>query len=88
MPNILPSEKCLSLDELRDNPGRLISLRDLAGMGVFHSYDAAQRAVRQGRLSTPYRIGLRPLWEARAILKMLGAPLTTPTDENEQPVAA
>lgn len=71
----------LTLDDLRREPGRLVFLGELALMGVVRSYDAAQRLIDRGRLPTPYRIGSRAAWEARDILRMLGATPATPEQE-------
>jgi hypothetical protein len=104
MPNILSVERrhavaddsshgsycILTLDHLRREPGRLVFLRELALMGVVRSYDAAQRLVANGKLPEPYRIGSRAAWEARDILRMLGASSEIPPSgiEQLQPEAA
>ena len=94
MPNILSAHRrqaiadptangsylILTLDDLRREPGRLVFLRELALMGIVHSYDAAQRLVSTGRLPEPYRIGSRAAWEARAVLKLVGASPAVPAD--------
>src|SRR5438105_4100428 len=104
MPNILSVERrravadesahgsycILTLDDLRREPGRLVFLRELAVMGVVRSYDAAQRLVSARKLPEPYRVGSRAAWEARDVLRMLGAspeiPLTIAPEP--QPEAA
>ena len=68
----------LTLDDLRHEPGRLVFLREIALMGIVRSYDAAQRLVKSGKLPEPYRIGSRAAWEARDILRMIGATATIP----------
>ena len=72
MPNILSrSELPLSLDEIRDNPGRLYGRRDVARTGVVTSHDGIRSLVTRGLLPKPIRIGSRDFWEGRAILKLL-----------------
>jgi hypothetical protein len=99
MPNILTAERRraitdeagrgsyfgLSLDDLRREPGRLVFLHDLALMGLVRSYDAAQRLVSAGKLPAPYRIGSRAAWEARDVLKMIGASEAVPADQGRPP---
>ena len=102
MPNILTVERrhavaddsahgsycILSLDDLRREPGRLVFLRELALMGVVRSYDAAHRLVATRKLPEPYRVGSRAAWEARDILRMLGASPEIPTSAEQRPQAA
>ncbi len=45
MPNITCANNGLTLDDLRQKPGRLVSNQDLAEMGVVKSYDAIKRAI-------------------------------------------
>ena len=99
MPNILRIERCraladeaghgsylvLTLDDLRREPGRLVFLAELALMGLVRSYDAAQRLVSAGKLPEPYRIGSRAAWEARDLLKMIGASQAVPADKGRPP---
>jgi hypothetical protein len=82
MPRILtddPTSPTLTLDDLRREPGRLIFPKDAAALGIAQSYDGLNRLVKTGKLPKPYRIGLRPAWEARAFLQMLGASPEIPT---------
>ena len=77
MPNIIPGRlrssatTSLSLDELRENGGRLYTRRDLAGLGLVTSHDGVRKLIDSGRLPQPYRFGGRELWEGRDILAMV-----------------
>ena len=77
MPNIIRGQlrgsatASLSLDELRENGGRLYTHRDLAGLGLVTSHDGVRKLIDSGRLPQPYRFGGRELWEGRDILAMV-----------------
>jgi hypothetical protein len=91
VPNIVASDRAVSLDTLRNDPGRLLLTADLAALGLVVSYDGAARAVKLGRLPKPYRLpNGRPAWEARDVLAALEAsradggsetPITSPSAE-------
>jgi hypothetical protein len=76
VPNIIPRKQSdaveisapLSLDGLRDNPDRLVTLEELAELGLFNSYGTAQRWVREGKLPPPYRFRNRNTWEGRHVV--------------------
>jgi hypothetical protein len=76
MPKILPNEQYepLSLDEIRESPGRLFTRRDLARLGVVKTYSGARRLIELGALPEPYRVSGREFWEGRAILKLFAEP--------------
>ena len=60
------------LDDLRCCPGRIVTLSDLARIGVVRSYDGARH------LPSPLRMpGRQKCWEARTILLWMGATLET-----------
>ena len=77
MPNIIPSRlrgratASLSLDDLRENPGRLHGRRQLAELNLVSSHDGVRRLIDSGWLPQPYRIGGHDLWEGRDILRMI-----------------
>jgi hypothetical protein len=73
MPNIRRAGKDITLDTLREQPGRIFFPNDLADAGIVNCYDQLTRAVRSGRLPKPYRCGIRMGWEGRDILAMLDA---------------
>jgi hypothetical protein len=73
LPNIRkpPEADRLTFDDLRRRPGRAVFPSDLAGLGLFHSYSALERAWKSGKLARPRRHPSgRPYWEGREILAM------------------
>jgi hypothetical protein len=72
--NVPPGAGPLTLDDLRRNPGMLLSPSDLTRLGLFKSYSALRSACASGKLAEPYRLpGGQPRWEARAVLAAIGA---------------
>jgi hypothetical protein len=84
MPKITPTTSGLTLDRLRRDPSQLLSSGNIAEMKIFQSHDALARAVKSGRLPEPYRAGLHRLWEGRAVLQMLGAPVEIPGERPKE----
>jgi hypothetical protein len=81
-PDLWPS----SLDDLRRNPGRPVTLADLARLGLVRSYDGTKRFPPP--LNTPSD---RRMWEGRVILRHIGADLDLPDDDKakaDPPAAA
>jgi hypothetical protein len=71
----------LTLDDLRRNPGMLLSPSDLKRVGLFKSYSAIQHACKGGKLTQPYRLpGGWPRWEARDVLAAIGVPADMPAN--------
>jgi hypothetical protein len=64
-----------SLDDLRRNPGRPVTLDLLARIGVVVSYDGARKLPPP--LNMPSE---RRTWEGRTILRAIGADLELPDD--------
>jgi hypothetical protein len=62
-----------TLDDLRQQPDRLVFLPDLVSMRILRSYGAARRWVQNGRLPEPYRLATGKAWEGRDVLKAIGA---------------
>jgi hypothetical protein len=81
MPNIRRAGSDITLDTLREHPGRIFFPSDLADARIVNCYDQLTRAVRSKRLPPPYRLGTRMGWEGRDILKMIGD-----SRRGEQPV--
>jgi hypothetical protein len=54
-----------------------LSAGDLKAMKLISTHDGLRAAIRGGRLPQPYCLGRVKLWEARAILKAIGAEPTT-----------
>jgi hypothetical protein len=65
---VIPYDKPLSLDALRDDPGQLMTANDIAATGIISSYGGLSDLVRAGILPEPFRLGRRRLWEARDVL--------------------
>jgi hypothetical protein len=82
MPNIRPANRGISLDTIRQNPGGLFFLDDLAEARIFRSYDAAYGAEKAGRIKL-IRVGRRLAVEGRDAPKMLGVSPAIPADEPE-----
>lgn len=79
MPNIKPNcrEWPRDLDDLRAEPGRLVTLGDLARLEIVRSYHGAKR------LPEPLALPSGPkTWEARTILNAIGAS-SAPAAEDE-----
>lgn len=67
----------LTIDDWRRHPGQLVFATDLAAAGIIRSYTAMNRAIKAGAIPPPYRLpGGRLAWEARTVLKMIGAAAT------------
>jgi hypothetical protein len=82
MPNIRPANGDISLDTIRQSPGSLYFLDELAKARIFKSYDAAYGAERTGRIKL-IRVGRRLAAEGRDVLRMLGVSPAIPVDEPE-----
>ena len=69
MPNIKPnaSRWPRNLDEMRADPSGIVTLADLARLGLVRSYDGAKKLPPALKLPTAPRC-----WEARTILGALG----------------
>jgi len=67
-----------NLDDMRADPSRLVTLGDLARLGLVRSYDSAKR-----KLPAPLKLPTAPrCWEARDILHALGLThLSTPDQQ-------
>lgn len=77
MPNIKPSARTWprNLDDMRADPSRLVTLGDLARLGLVRSYDGAKK------LPAPLKLPTSPnCWEARTILQALGLDSEASTD--------
>lgn len=88
MPNIKPTtrEWPRSLDDLRAEPGRLVTLGDLCRLGIVRSYHGSKKLPKPLLLPT-----LPQTWEARTILDAIGASTAaadTLTREHEPAEAA
>jgi hypothetical protein len=94
MPNIRPSTRRWpsNLDDMRADPSRLVTLGDLARIGLVRTYDTAKK-----KLPPPLQLPTAPkCWEARTILDAIGLsdapapgalPLTAPLSVLAHPVA-
>ena len=69
MPNIKPNSPRwpYNLDDMRANPSRIVTLADLARLGVVRTYEGARK------LPAPLKLPTTPkCWEARSILRAMG----------------
>jgi hypothetical protein len=72
MPSIRPNAARWprNLDDMRADPSRLVTLADLARLGLVRSYDSAKK-----KLPAPLSLPTAPrCWEARTILFALNLP--------------
>ena len=71
MPNINPTAANRwprNLDDMRADPSRIVTLGDLARLGLVRSYSTAKK-----KLPAPLRLPTTPkCWEARTILTAFG----------------
>lgn len=81
MPNVKPTSRewPRDLDDLRAQPGRLVTLGDLARLGIVRSYHGSKK------LPKPLDLPSAPqTWEARTILAAIGAS-SAPAEGNSLP---
>jgi hypothetical protein len=84
MPNIKPNSNRWprSLDDMRAEPSRLVTLGDLARLGLVRSYEGAKKLPPPLNLPTATKC-----WEARTIMAALGIAAMI-DDPGEQRAAA
>jgi hypothetical protein len=76
-----------TIDDLREQPTLLLSAGDLKAMKLIATYDGLRAAIQSGRLPKPYCLGRVKLWEARAILRAIGAEPVIPSAPDAPPIA-
>ncbi len=89
MPSIRPNSARWprNLDDMRSDPSRLVTLADLARLGLVRSYDSAKK-----KLPPALPLSTSPqCWEARSILGAFGltdTPAARPSPPAPAPLAA
>lgn len=67
-PSANPDKWPRNLDDMKADPSRIVTLADLARLGIVRSYDTAKR-----NLPPPLKLPAVPkCWEARTILRAMG----------------
>ena len=73
MPRIRPNPS-ITIDDMRERPGMLVTPADLAGAGIVSNYPTLERWIARGGLPRPFRTpsGRQLRWRAGDVLAALG----------------